>query len=209
MAMAMAMAVAVAVAVAMAVAVAVVGCGILFLVLGTQHGLRRYVEECKLLCFTRINSRSALLMRRLLPLLLLLGAGPPAPVLRLQGNWQSLAPPLRLDWTCFSLGQRRRLSLTSLAQRRVGLCSTATSPASHAITLAPCTIVVTVFTEATVLVPGVTASSRAVTPVRPWPTWVAGLVPPFNSNGNRPGPRWHMHWQSLVRGAHMHCRPWC
>ena len=120
----------------MAVAVAVVGCGILFLVLGTQHGLRRYVEECKLLCFTRINSRSALLMRRLLPLLLLLGAGPPAPVLRLQGNWQSLAPPLRLDWTCFSLGQRRRLSLTSLAQRRVGLCSTATSPASHAITLA-------------------------------------------------------------------------
>ena len=108
----------------------------MFLVLGTQHGLRRYVEECKLLCFTRINSRSALLMRRLLPLLLLLGAGPPAPVLRLQGNWQSLAPPLRLDWTCFSLGQRRRLNLTSLAQRRVGLCSTATSPASHAITLA-------------------------------------------------------------------------
>ena len=97
MAMAVTVAVAVAVAVAMAVAVAVVGCGILFLVLGTQHGLRRYVEECKLLCFTRINSRSALLMRRLLPLLLLLGAGPPAPVLRLQGNWQSLAPPLRLD----------------------------------------------------------------------------------------------------------------
>ena len=154
----------------------------------------------------QVHWQSLVLMLRFLPSLLLLGAGPPAPVLRLQGNWQSLAPPLRLDWTCFSLGQRRRLSLTSLAQRRVGLCSTATSPASHAITLAPCTIVVTVFTEATVLVPGVTASSRAVTPVRPWPTWVAGLVPPFNSNGNRPGPRWHMHWQSLVRGANAkHC----
>ena len=31
-------------------------------------------------------------MRLLLRFLLLLGAGPPAPVLRQQGNWQSLAP---------------------------------------------------------------------------------------------------------------------
>ena len=36
-------------------------------------------------------------MRLLLRFLLLLGAGPPAPVLRQQGNWQSLAPPLRLE----------------------------------------------------------------------------------------------------------------
>ena len=49
----------------------------------------------------------------------------------------------------------------------IALCSTATSTASNAIAFAQCTIVVTMLTEATVLVPSATASSRAVTPIRP------------------------------------------
>ena len=54
--------------------------------------LRQFLRLLQVQVQLQVHWQSLVLMLRRLPLLLLLrGAGPPAPVLSQQGNWQSLA----------------------------------------------------------------------------------------------------------------------